>query len=114
MGEARVVRRVLCFWLACRKTFAARGKSSRLKPLPQGHKQRLAASAAPTRLEESMHSLLILNLTFGAPPKRRRRRTDPAGARRMDARRFPRGQARSEERRVGKECVSACRSRWRP
>src|SRR3546814_18137130 len=25
-----------------------------------------------------------------------------------------RGQARSEERRVGKECVSTCRSRWSP
>src|SRR3546814_14315193 len=24
------------------------------------------------------------------------------------------GQARSEERRVGKECVSTCRSRWSP
>src|SRR3546814_9693540 len=101
MGEARVVRRGLCFWLACRKTFAARGKSSRLKPLPQGHKQRLAASAAPTRLEESMHSLLILNLTFGAPPKRRRRRTDPAGAPRMDARRFPRGQDAPSENPAG-------------
>src|SRR3546814_2156945 len=95
LGEARVVRRGLCFWLACRKTFAARGKSSRLKPLPQGPKQRPAASAAPTRLEESMHSLLILNFTFGAPPKRRGRRTD-----------------RSEERRVGKEGVGRCRSGW--
>src|SRR3546814_18027239 len=26
----------------------------------------------------------------------------------------PAGQARSEERRVGKECVSTCRSRWLP
>src|SRR3546814_6428683 len=71
MGEARVVRRGLCFWLACRKTFAARGKSSRLKPLPQGHQQRLTAYAAPTRLAESKHSLFIVNLNFGAPPKRR-------------------------------------------
>src|SRR3546814_2957523 len=27
---------------------------------------------------------------------------------------MPRLQARSEERRVGKECVSTCRSRWSP
>src|SRR3546814_2093684 len=27
---------------------------------------------------------------------------------------LPRGQRRSEERRVGKECVSTCRSRWSP
>src|SRR3546814_15509356 len=26
----------------------------------------------------------------------------------------PRGSKRSEERRVGKECVSTCRSRWSP
>src|SRR3546814_14515113 len=28
--------------------------------------------------------------------------------------RAPRGRYRSEERRVGKECVSTCRSRWSP
>src|SRR3546814_5924521 len=28
--------------------------------------------------------------------------------------RTPRGDHRSEERRVGKECVSTCRSRWSP
>src|SRR3546814_16630269 len=27
---------------------------------------------------------------------------------------YPTGSARSEERRVGKECVSTCRSRWSP
>src|SRR3546814_4910336 len=27
---------------------------------------------------------------------------------------IPRARARSEERRVGKECVSTCRSRWSP
>src|SRR3546814_2440584 len=27
---------------------------------------------------------------------------------------FPCGESRSEERRVGKECVSTCRSRWSP
>src|SRR3546814_18055704 len=32
----------------------------------------------------------------------------------MDRRQLWRGFARSEERRVGKECVSRCRSRWSP
>src|SRR3546814_16192653 len=32
----------------------------------------------------------------------------------LDANTLPLGQARSEERRVGKECVSTCRSRWSP
>src|SRR3546814_1991409 len=37
------------------------------------------------------------------------------GARlRTQALQSPRGQPRSEERRVGKECVSTCRSRWSP
>src|SRR3546814_18267334 len=43
------------------------------------------------------------------------RRLDLAAAKRL--RRAFRGQvilARSEERRVGKECVSTCRSRWSP
>src|SRR3546814_2614716 len=40
-------------------------------------------------------------------------------ARRLEAEKitpalFPEGQERSEERRVGKECVSTCRSRWSP
>src|SRR3546814_5279503 len=32
----------------------------------------------------------------------------------MSAFAYFRGKARSEERRVGKECVSTCRSRWSP
>src|SRR3546814_8751148 len=44
-------------------------------------------------------------------------RPPPAGARGQDLRlrrRFPGRILRSEERRVGKECVSTCRSRWSP
>src|SRR3546814_17278466 len=37
-----------------------------------------------------------------------------AGALAGQAARAKRGDARSEERRVGKECVSTCRSRWSP
>src|SRR3546814_11550666 len=32
----------------------------------------------------------------------------------LSAANYPRVVARSEERRVGKECVSTCRSRWSP
>src|SRR3546814_4404193 len=44
------------------------------------------------------------------PPARRRERTAPGRRRR----RCGTGSWRSEERRVGKECVSTCRSRWSP
>src|SRR3546814_17974520 len=36
------------------------------------------------------------------------------GCRRFDRARLDRMMQRSEERRVGKECVSTCRSRWSP
>src|SRR3546814_13747949 len=49
-------------------------------------------------------------------PRRRRRTTVPATAWSGGSGRAPRprGLQRSEERRVGKECVSTCRSRWSP
>src|SRR3546814_4388381 len=48
------------------------------------------------------------------PPRRQYRRAPAHGgaARLLDGRQA--AQARSEERRVGKECVSTCRSRWSP
>src|SRR3546814_3765376 len=43
------------------------------------------------------------------------RRADPRRrARRLCRQHRPDGAVRSEERRVGKECVSTCRSRWSP
>src|SRR3546814_5658192 len=53
------------------------------------------------------------------PPRRRRPNRRPAAAARRrwrrGRRRAERGKSsRSEERRVGKECVSTCRSRWAP
>src|SRR3546814_2918877 len=52
-------------------------------------------------------------------PRRPRRRRKPSAANRWPGgttgqRRRRRGCQRSEERRVGKECVSTCRSRWSP
>src|SRR3546814_7280723 len=46
------------------------------------------------------------------PP--RRRHWPPASLHRRSCPRPYRCAARSEERRVGKECVSTCRSRWSP
>src|SRR3546814_5783098 len=39
---------------------------------------------------------------------------DRQGARLVRGRRVGRNRVKSEERRVGKECVSTCRSRWSP
>src|SRR3546814_14053349 len=53
--------------------------------------------------------------TLGVEPDQRP--SDQPGQRRADAgigERAPDHVARSEERRVGKECVSTCRSRWAP
>src|SRR3546814_17935412 len=47
------------------------------------------------------------------PPWRRERRPYPLSLPSVVSAR-PRRQCRSEERRVGKECVSTCRSRWSP
>src|SRR3546814_1509933 len=49
-------------------------------------------------------------------PRRSRppRRTSPRAGSGASARRTAPARPRSEERRVGKECVSTCRSRWSP
>src|SRR3546814_12642555 len=49
-------------------------------------------------------------LIAGAPPIVRRNNVKKA----MPTRRRAVARSRSEERRVGKECVSTCRSRWSP
>src|SRR3546814_15144047 len=50
------------------------------------------------------------------PSPRARSATHPSSTPQVPARRTSRGMVdtRSEERRVGKECVSTCRSRWSP
>src|SRR3546814_11438411 len=47
---------------------------------------------------------------FGQPPHRKPKQVESA----MPASRLSKRRGRSEERRVGKECVSTCRSRWSP
>src|SRR3546814_2965595 len=50
---------------------------------------------------------------YSRPARRRRRHSpSPCGPRSPSSRPLP--HPRSEERRVGKECVSTCRSRWSP
>src|SRR3546814_16336500 len=51
--------------------------------------------------------LITLNGAVWTPPMP----GDPAG---IPGRAIPRTAGRSEERRVGKQCVSTCRSRWAP
>src|SRR3546814_11379520 len=51
---------------------------------------------------------------LGAEQKRRLLAAEPAQHGEWRRRRVPRVAERSEERRVGKECVSTCRSRWSP
>src|SRR3546814_11917100 len=65
---------------------------------------------------QAMHIRWRIIAITAVAPRRRRHQPDllvmadhPLG----DPARF-RGMARSEERRVGKECVSTCRSRWSP
>src|SRR3546814_18918580 len=50
----------------------------------------------------------------GRPPARWRPRGDELRAQDTGARGAEEERPRSEERRVGKECVSTCRSRWSP
>src|SRR3546814_7110027 len=57
------------------------------------------------------------NRRWPAVPVSRRReasKPDTNRPRMLDAWLSPTSQLRSEERRVGKECVSKCRSRWSP
>src|SRR3546814_15954012 len=82
----------------------------------------------PAELLESLMktplTLLKLRVGFGEAFKRRPRVGrqcifSNVNKRRIRGRRFRHpsfylGKARSEERRVGKECVSTCRSRWSP
>src|SRR3546814_5735411 len=52
--------------------------------------------------------------TIGGPRSGFILTNDPDIAKKINSAVFPGQQGRSEERRVGKECVSTCRSRWSP
>ena len=64
-----------------------------------------SASRCSTRLQS-------MAVRFPTSPPARRVPPNPAKTSRRGSMRLP--AARSEERRVGKECVSTCRSRWSP
>src|SRR3546814_13693991 len=84
---------------------------------------RLIAAPTSPSVEESLRSLgelalisLALSLSDSVLEQRERRDFGSAPPARDSGRslgRVPSG-GRSEERRVGKECVSTCRSRWSP
>src|SRR3546814_16754953 len=78
---------------------AARGASLVGRPSP--HRRGL-----PLLLGRRRHQRGALSRRPGSSPAARRRAADLRGDRRAD------GALRSEERRVGKECVSTWRSRW--
>src|SRR3546814_7685216 len=57
---------------------------------------------------------MIEEVEIGGLPGARLPAHEPLGRPAIDGVARCREQARSEERRVGKECVSTCRSRWSP
>src|SRR3546814_10366421 len=69
--------------------------SSDLRPDPEPFRE-LAARAHNSEHGLSLHSSMLMRKTNG------------------QAKCLRAGSRRSEERRVGKECVSTCRSRWSP
>src|SRR5690606_36143441 len=60
-----------------------------------------SCGCVPLPLPLPLPLILIWLSTFGAPPKRRRRRTRPRRAPHMDVRRFPRGQDAPSENPAG-------------
>src|SRR3546814_20307161 len=82
----------------------------------------LALQVAPEQAHEVLHLAGRAAPVFRGEAEQREERNaelDGAGdaaAHRLRALAVPQSarQARSEERRVGKECVSTCRSRWAP
>src|SRR3546814_12604964 len=71
-------------------------------PLSKPNKLHLAGAGAPGRTAD-------IGSCF-----HHRRRVGPKPCRRQRLDQVEERQSRSEERRVGKECVSTCRSRWSP
>src|SRR3546814_2410796 len=66
------------------------------------------------RREQHLHRGAQPAAFFGDLPARHAARHDNVREQEVDAVVLPEKRDRSEERRVGKECVSTCRSRWSP
>ena len=75
--------------------------------------RRRAVVAGPSAITEPPASTAGAS-TDGVPHHNLRRRPTPTGPAAASSRRAANTAPRSEERRVGKECVSTCRSRWSP
>src|SRR3546814_6121248 len=76
-------------------------------------------TAYEMRISDWSSDVCSSDLRYAAPHGARGAEAAPAAGRRVGRRREgllgpPRFRMRSEERRVGKECVSTCRSRWSP
>src|SRR3546814_18214225 len=89
--------------------------SSDLIERQRAHDHRLADKVGPADIE--IHALDLLRVISGEA--REQQHADDADREAERARLHEhvdhhRDQDRSEERRVGKECVSTCRSRWSP
>src|SRR3546814_18558742 len=76
-----------------------------------GHPERLRLHSPP-EVAETEHRLTVSFRDKGGPERRLAHDAELTFAARAPAS-FP-GAFRSDERRVGKECVSTCRSRWSP
>ena len=57
---------------------------------------------------------LLIGMKHMLPARKGRYEHDQRGLRQMEVRDQPIHELRSEERRVGKECLRLCRSRWSP
>src|SRR3546814_12542301 len=72
-----------------------------------------SARAVPPRGQADAERAGRIGVLVAEPSKARKRAVRPRDAASLVLLRGPRDD-RSEERRVGKECVSTCRSRWSP
>src|SRR3546814_20264444 len=86
--------------------------------VPESRQFRTARSAIPVPRRRSKGGQSSGGGERDQTPKSRPQHEGPAARRgrqaRSAARQCPPDRGRSEERRVGKECVSTCRSRWSP
>src|SRR3546814_15510908 len=80
----------------------------------KAHAIRTEMAGEPGRLRALMRRVTGLDLSIGEQHPLRIAMSALKRAYRTGDPRIPAAAVRSEERRVGKECVSTCRSRWSP